>query len=87
MNCVWEVLNKVAIIGTILGIPATLYGIYRIIYNTIVVYDRYRELNPAGGYTVAIGNYTRSDKRNGKKENPNREYHKKNTDDTSRNWK
>ena len=39
---IWDVLNKIAIIGTILGIPATLYGIYSLSYKTIVVYDRYR---------------------------------------------
>ena len=35
---IWDVLNKIAIIGTILGIPATLYGIYSLPYRTIVLY-------------------------------------------------
>lgn len=64
---IWDVLNKIAIIGTILGIPATLYGIYSLSYKTIVVYDRYREPNEAGGNTLVIEKFTRNDARRGKK--------------------
>ena len=44
-NRIWDILNKIAIVGTIIGIPATLYGIYTLIYNSIVVYDMYHEPN------------------------------------------
>ena len=82
----WDILNKIATIGTILGIPATLGGIVTLAYKTIVVYDMYRETNEAGGYTLCIGSYTRSDRRRGKKENSNREYHRKGKDDNPVNW-
>ena len=82
----WDILNKIATIGTILGIPATLGGIVTLAYKTIVVYDMYRESNEAGGYTLSIGSYTRSDRRRGKKENSNREYHRKGKDDNPVNW-
>lgn len=73
----WEVLNKVAIFITIIGFPVVLYSMYEIIYKGIVIYDMYREPNEAGGNTLNIGNYTRSDYRKGKKQNPLREYHLK----------
>ena len=60
---IWDVLNKIAIIGTILGIPATLYGIYSLPYRTIVLYDRYREPNEAGGDTLVIGTMLAEGKR------------------------
>ena len=53
-NRIWDILNKIAIVGTIIGIPATLYGIYTLIYNSIVVYDMYHEPNDAGGMTLCI---------------------------------
>lgn len=82
----WDILNKIAIWGTILGIPATLYGLFSFVYKKIVIYDMYREINEAGGYTLCIGSYTRSDRRRGKKENSNREYHRKGKDDNPVNW-
>ncbi len=66
-NRIWDILNKIAIVGTIIGIPATLYGIYTLIYNSIVVYDMYHEPNDAGGMTLCIGNFTRKDYWIGKK--------------------
>ena len=86
-NAFWDVLNKIAIVGTIIGIPATLYGIYILIDNSIVIYDMYREPNDAGGMTLCIGNFTRKDCRIGKKENPDREYHIKGKREENANWK
>ena len=83
---IWDILNKVAIIVTILGMPVTLYGFFTLAYKTIVVYDRYREPNEAGGYTCAIGSYTRSDRRHGKKENSSRQYHRRGENDADVNW-
>lgn len=83
---IWDVLNKIAIIGTILGIPATLYGIYSLSYKTIVVYDRYREPNEAGGNTLVIEKFTRNNARRGKKENSERMYHLKGKSDDDTNW-
>lgn len=83
---VWEILNKFAIIGTILGIPATLGGIWSLLYKTVVVYDMYKEPNEAGGDTVEIGNFTRYDKRHGKKTNNQRMYHRKGTKNEPKNW-
>ena len=77
---IWDVLNKIAIIGTILGIPATLYGIYSLSY------DRYREPNEAGGNTLVIEKFTRNDARRGKKENSERMYHLKGKSDDDTNW-
>lgn len=83
---IWDVLNKIAIIGTILGIPATLYGIYSLPYRTIVLYDRYREPNEAGSNTLVIGEFTRNDARRGKKKNSERRYHLKGRNDDAINW-
>ncbi len=83
---IWDVLNKIAIIGTILGIPATLYGIYSLPYKTIVMYDRYREPDATGGNTLVIGEFTRNDARRGKKENGERMYHLKGKSDEDTNW-
>jgi len=83
----WEVLNKIAIIGTIIGIPATIYGLYAIIFKIIVVYDMYREVNESGGYTVCIGSFTRLDKCYGKKENIQRQYHQKGKSQDKKYWK
>lgn len=83
---IWDVLNKIAIIGTILGIPATLYGIYSLPYRTIVLYDRYREPNEAGGDTLVIGEFTRNDARRRKKKNSERRYHLKGRNDDAINW-
>ena len=86
-NAIWEVLNKVAIIGTIIGIPATVYGIYKLIYGGIVLYDCYQEPNDAGGETLVIGEFSKRDYKEGKKENPNRQYHKKGLrHDNENNW-
>lgn len=73
----WDLLNKLAIISTLIGFPVALYSIYEIIYKGIVIYDMYKEPNEAGGDTLSIGNYTRFDYRNGKKQNPERVYHLK----------
>lgn len=83
---IWNILNKIAIIGTILGIPATLYGIYSLSYKTIVVYDMYKEPNEAGGDTLVIGGFTRRDARRGKKENDKRWYHLKGKSNDRTNW-
>lgn len=83
---IWDGLNKIAIIGTILGIPATLYGIYSLSYKIIVVYDSYREPNEAGGDTLVIGEFTRNDARRGKKKNSERRYHLKGRSDDATNW-
>ena len=77
MDAIWDILNKIAIIGTIIGIPVTIIGIYRLINGGIIVYDSYREMNDANGYTIVIGDFSKRDCRKGKKENPNRQYHKK----------
>lgn len=71
----WDVLNKIAIVGTIIGIPITLFGIYQILFQMVVIYDMYREINESNGYTLVIGDFSRKDRRLGKKENPNRQYH------------
>lgn len=63
---VWDILNKIAIIVTIMGIPATIYGIFKLIYSIVIKYDAYRELNEAKGYTLCLGEYTYWDKRIGK---------------------
>ena len=76
-NRIWDILNKIAIVGTIIGIPATLYGIYTLIYNSIVVYDMYHEPNDAGGLTLCIGNFTRKDYWIGKKKTKSRVPHKR----------
>ena len=87
MDAVWDVLNKIAIIGTIIGIPATIIGIYQLINSGIIVYDMYKEINDAGGDTVVIGAFSKRDCKNGKKENPNRKYHKKGLNvDNENNW-
>lgn len=82
----WDMLNKLAIIVTILGAPATLFNFYLLLYKTIVVYDMYKEPNEAGGDTLEIGYFTRSDVRNGKKLNSKRKYHRKGTSDVPENW-
>lgn len=73
----WNLLNKLAIIATLIGFPVALYTIYDIFYKGIAIYDMYREPNEAGGDTLSIGTYTRYDYRKGKKLNPLREYHLK----------
>ena len=84
---IWNVLNKVAIIGTIIGIPATIVGICRLFYSGIIVYDCYKEPNSAKGDTVVIGNFSKRDRKKGKKENPQRQYHKKGlSSDSEKNW-
>ena len=83
---IWDVLNKIAIIGTLLGIPATLYGVYSLIYKMVVAYDMYKEPNMAGGDTLVIGEFTRSDARQGKKKNNERRYHRKGKSDDYTNW-
>lgn len=88
MGALWAVLDKIAIIGTIIGIPLSLVGIYELIYSGVIIYDMCREPNDAGGNTVIIDNYTRRDFRRGKKENPQRQYHKKGLSiDNEMNWK
>lgn len=82
----WDTLNKIAIIVTISGAPATFFNFYLLLYKTIVVYDMYKEPNEAGGDTVEIGSFTRSDARRGKKENSKRKYHRKGKNDDSVNW-
>ena len=87
MDIVWDILNKIAIIGTIIGIPVTVIGIYQLINGGIIVYDSYREMNNANGYTIVIGDFSKRDCKNGKKENPNRKYHKKGLNiDNENNW-
>ena len=84
----WDVLNKIASIVTIIGFPVVLYSLYEIIYKGIVIYDVYREPNEAQGITISIGNYTRNDYRKGKKQNPTREYHLKGYGiDDERGWR
>ena len=87
MDIVWDILNKIAIIGTIIGIPATVYGIYKLIYGGIILYDSYKEPNSAKGDTVVMGNFSKRDCKKGKKENPKRKYHKKGLSiHNERNW-
>ena len=87
MDAIWDVLNKIAIIGTIIGIPVTIIGIYQLINSGIIVYDMYKEINDAGGDTVVIGAFSKRDRKNGKKANPNRKYHKKGLNiDNENNW-
>ena len=87
MDIVWDILNKIAIIGTIIGIPATVYGICKLIYGGIILYDSYKEPNDAGGDTFVIGEFSKRDCREGKKENPQRQYHKKGLSiDSEKNW-
>lgn len=87
MASLWDILNKIAIIGTVIGIPLTLAGIFNLIYGGVIVYDMYRELNDAGGYTVVIGSFSRRDCKRGKREDPQRQYHKKGLDfETDKNW-
>lgn len=74
---IWDVLNKIAVVGTIIGIPVTIISIRTIINDGLIKYDMYRELNEAGGYTISIGGYSRKDFRIAKKRYPNREFHKK----------
>ena len=84
----WDVLNKIAIIGTIIGIPIALYAMFEIIYKSIVIYDMYREQNETSGYTINIGAFSRMDYRRGKKENPQRQYHLKGRSaDDEKSWK
>ena len=84
----WECLNKLATIVTLIGFPVVLFSMYEIFYKVIVKYDSYKERNSTGGDTLVIGSFTRNDYRNGKKQNPKRLYHLKgrNKDDKS-SWK
>ena len=87
MAAVWDVLNKIAIIGTIVGIPATIIGIIKFFNGGNIVYDMYKEPNSGKGDTVLIGEFSKRDCRKGKKENPNRQYHKKDLNiDNENNW-
>jgi len=87
MDIVWDILNKIAIIGTIIGVPLTIYGIYNLIYGKVVIYDMYREPNESGGYTFVIGTFTRRDRKKAIKENSCRKYHKKGLEQNNeRNW-
>ena len=87
MVAVWDVLNKIAIIGTIIGIPVTIIGIVKLINGGIIVYDMYKEPNSGKGNTVVIGAFSKRDCKNGKKENPNGKYHKKCLNiDNENNW-
>lgn len=76
----WDVLNKMAAIMTIVGFPVVLYSAYEIVYKGIAIYDAYTEPNEANGDTLNIGSFTRNDYRKGKKRNPMREYHRKGYD-------
>lgn len=87
MDIFWDILNKIAIIGTIIGIPVTIIGIYQLINGGIMLYDSYKEPNDAGGETVVIGEFSKRDCKNGKKENHKRLYHKKGLAyDNKNNW-
>ena len=91
MNIDWDVLNKIAIITTIIttiiNLPATIWGIYNLICIKKNLYDMYKERNSAGGDTIFIDNCSKRDCRKGKKENPSRQYHKKERDiNDENNW-
>ena len=87
MDIAWDVLNKIAIITTIINLPATIWGIYNLICIKKNLYDMYRETNSAGGDTIVIDKFSKRDCRKGKKENPNRQYHKKGLNiDNKNNW-
>lgn len=74
---IWNILNKVAIIVTILGIPTLIYGLYSLLFKIIKPYDMYQEPNSADGDEVVIGSYSYIEMKRGKKKNPLRQYHKK----------
>ena len=62
----WDILNKIATIGTILGIPARLGGIVTLAHINNMVYDMYNEVT-VSGTLCRQGSYTRSDRRRGQK--------------------
>lgn len=87
MDAFWDILNRIAIVATIIGLPVTIISIYNLLYSTVVVYDMYRECDEAGGYAVVIGSFSRRDRKNGKKDNSERQYHKKGLSiENEKNW-
>ena len=79
----WKAISVIADFVTIIGFPVVVYSFYELYYSKTIVYDSYREVNEAGGYTIVIGNkdqrrgaFSRKDYKKGKKVNPNRQYHK-----------
>ena len=85
---IWGVLNRIAIIVTILGFPTVVVGMYEIIYKGIVKYDAYKEQNNALGDTLKMGDFTQNDYRKGKKQNSKRLYHVKGYEiDDQNSWK
>lgn len=73
----WTTIARSADIITIVCLPVTLVSLWKTLYDGISIYDSYREMNEAGGWTYSVNAYTRRDRRRGKKENPERQYHRK----------
>lgn len=73
----WDMINRIASIVTILGLPAICCSLYDLFDKGITRYDMYKEPNGTNGEAVFINNYTRREFKIGKKQNPLRKYHKR----------
>ena len=83
----WTVTARLADVVTIIGLPVTAYSLIRLLYDGVIIYDAYREINETGSMTYCVGEaYSRRDRKNGQKINPTRQYHRIRKGNEDKNW-